>query len=48
MIASMQAGAGNNQYTRTFGVPVLVNKVAQLYGTKLGHTIDPMKEVLVT
>lgn len=46
MIASMQAG--NNQYTRTFGVPQLVNKIAQLYGTKLGRTIDPMKEVIVT
>ena len=40
--------AGNNQYCRTFGVPVLVKKIAEVYGAKLGRTINPMKEVLVT
>ena len=46
MIDAMNAG--HNQYTRTFGIPPLVNKVAQVYGPKLGREIDPMKEVLVT
>lgn len=46
MVAAMNAG--HNQYTRTFGVPALVNKVAEVYGPKLERTIDPMKEVIVT
>ena len=46
MIAAMEAG--HNQYTRTFGIPPLVNKIAEVYGEKLGRQIDPMKEVLVT
>ena len=46
MIVAMNAG--HNQYTRTFGVPVLVNKIAEVYGAKLGRTIEPMTEVLVT
>mmetsp|Transcript_24840 Transcript_24840/g.33252 ORF Transcript_24840/g.33252 Transcript_24840/m.33252 type:complete len:445 (+) Transcript_24840:43-1377(+) len=46
MTAAMQAG--HNQYTRTFGVPALVNKIAAVYGPKLGREINAMKEVLVT
>lgn len=44
--AAMQAGF--NQYTRAFGAPDLVNKIAEVYGAKIGRTIDPMKEVIVT
>lgn len=40
--------AGHNQYTRTFGIPHLVNKIAEVYGPKLGKTLDPMKNILVT
>jgi len=39
---------GHNQYTRTFGVPALVNKIAEVYGAKLGRSINAMKEILVT
>ena len=46
MIEAMNAG--HNQYARTFGVPVLCNKVAEVYGPKLGRTVDPMNEVLIT
>lgn len=46
MITAMRDG--HNQYTRTFGIPVLVNKIAEVYGPKLGREIDPMTEVLVT
>ena len=38
---------GHNQYTRSFGNPILVNKIAEYYGPKLGRTIDPMGEVVV-
>ena len=38
---------GNNQYTRTFGHPSLVHAIADIYGPKLGRTINPMTEVLV-
>ena len=48
MTASMQAGPQNNQYTRTFGIPPLVKKIAEVYGPKLGREIDPMNEVIVT
>ena len=44
--AAMQAG--HNQYTRTFGIPTLVNKIAEVYGPKLGREINAMKEILVT
>ena len=40
--------AGHNQYTRTFGTPALVNKIAEVYGGRIGRSLDPMKEVLVT
>lgn len=40
--------AMNNQYGRQFGHPTLVNKIAQVYGTKLNKTLDPMKNILVT
>ncbi len=46
MIAAMKAG--HNQYTRTFGVPALVNKIAEKYGPKLNRELDPMNEVMVT
>ena len=46
MTAAMQAG--HNQYTRTFGVPALVQKIAAVYGPKLGREVNAMKEVLVT
>lgn len=46
MIDAMNAG--HNQYTRTFGVPALVKKIAEIYGPKLGRELDPMKEVMVT
>ena len=39
---------GHNQYNRSFGVAPLVNKIAEVYGAKLGKTIDPMKDVLIT
>lgn len=39
---------GQNQYCRTFGHPLLVNKIAEHYGPKLGRKIDPIKEILVT
>ena len=48
MVEAMNAGPAYNQYTRTFGVPALVNKIAEVYGPKLGHSLDPMKEILVT
>ena len=38
---------GHNQYSRTFGHPILVNKVAEFYGKKLGRTIDPLNQVIV-
>ena len=38
---------GHNQYSRTFGHPLLVKKIAEVYGPKMNRTIDPMKEVLV-
>ena len=46
MVEAMDAG--HNQYSRSLGVPVLVNKIAEVYGAKLGRPIDAMKEVLVT
>jgi aspartate/methionine/tyrosine aminotransferase len=39
---------GHNQYPRVLGHESLVTAVADVYGKKLGRTIDPMKEVLVT
>ncbi len=39
---------GHNQYTKAFGNPLLVNKVAELYGPKLGRKLDPMSEVFVS
>ena len=46
MLTAMQAG--NNMYARAFGIPELVSKIAEVYGGKLGRTIDPMNEVIVT
>ena len=46
MVEAMDAG--HNQYSRSLGVPALVNKIAEVYGAKLGRPIDAMKEVLVT
>ena len=40
--------SGFNQYTRTFGQPELVRKVAEVYGPLLGREVDPMREVLVS
>ena len=39
---------GHNQYCRTFGHPLLIDKIAEHYGPKLGRNIDPIKEILVT
>ena len=39
---------GHNQYNRSFGVAPLVNKIAAVYGPKLGKELNPMKDVLVT
>eukprot|EP00347_Sterkiella_histriomuscorum_P019866 403340007 len=41
---------GHNQYSRTFGHPLLVQKVAEFYGKKLNliRKIDPLKEVIVS
>lgn len=46
MVAAMKAG--HNQYTRTFGIPCLVNKIAEVYGPKFNRELDPMTEVLVS
>ena len=47
MNKSMQTAA-NNQYGRSLGHPILVNKVAEVYGRRLNKTLDPMKNILVT
>ena len=47
MNTAMQTAA-NNQYGRSFGHPLLVKKVAEVYGKKLGKELDPMKNILVT
>jgi aspartate/methionine/tyrosine aminotransferase len=39
---------GHNQYSRSHGHPLLVNKVAEVYGKKLGVTIDQLKGVIVS
>ena len=39
---------GHNQYTRSFGHPLLVEKIAKIYGKKLGREIDPLNEILIT
>lgn len=39
---------GHNQYNRSFGVAPLVNKLAQVYGPRLGKELNPMKDILVT
>ena len=36
---------GHNQYTRSFGNPLLAQKIAEVYGKKLGRKIDPLNEV---
>ncbi len=38
---------GHNQYTRTFGNLILVEKLADFYGKKLGRQVDPLTEVIV-
>lgn len=38
---------GHNQYSRAFGNPLLANKVAEVYGKKLGRKIDPLNEVTI-
>lgn len=41
-------GEGHNQYTRTFGNPILVNKIAEFYSSKFGgRKINPLTEVIV-
>lgn len=39
---------GHNQYTRSFGHPALVNKIAEVYGRKFNRQLNPMKEVLAS
>ena len=39
---------GHNQYNRSFGVAPLVNKIAQVYGPRMGKELNPMKDILVT
>lgn len=39
---------GFNQNGRTFGEPILVNKIAEIFSKKLKHKIDPMNEVMVS
>jgi aspartate/methionine/tyrosine aminotransferase len=39
---------GQNQYCRSFGHPLLINKVAEVYGEKLKRQINPMTEVLIS
>ena len=46
MNKSMQTAA-NNQYGRSLGHPILMNKVAEVYGRRLGKTLDPMKNIVV-
>lgn len=38
---------GHNQYTRVQGHPLLVQKIAEVYGKKIGRTLDPWKEIIV-
>ena len=33
---------------RTFGEPILVNKIAEIYSKKMGRKIDPEREILVS
>ncbi|CDW83669.1 classes i and ii family protein [Stylonychia lemnae] len=39
---------GHNQYSRTFGHPILVQSVAEYYGKKLGQEINPLTQVIVS
>ena len=40
---------GNNQYTRTFGNPILTQKVAEIYGKgKLKRDINHLKEIIIS
>ena len=39
---------GQNQYCRSFGHPLLINKVAEIYGKKFQRQINPMTEVLIS
>jgi len=50
VVADTSAGVALHQYTRGFGHPRLVTAIAELYTRLLdiGHTIDPLSEVLVT
>jgi len=41
-------GEGHNQYGRCHGHPLLVQKVAEVYGRRLGAQIDPLKGVVVS
>lgn len=38
---------GHNQYARSFGHPLLAQKVAEFYGKKLSRKIDAMSEVMI-
>lgn len=50
VVADTSAGVALHQYTRGFGHPRLVTAIAELYTRLLdiGHSIDPLSEVLVT
>ena len=40
--------AGHNQYGRVYGEMLLVHKLAEVYGKKLGHKIKPTTEIMCT
>ena len=39
---------GHNQYCRSYGHPLLAQKVAEVYGAQLGAAVDPVKGVVVS
>jgi aminotransferase len=39
---------GYNQYTHTYGLPALREKLAQVYGKRYGIDLDPERNVLIT
>jgi len=50
VVTDTSQGVALHQYTRGFGHPRLVNAISALYSRLLdtGHTIDPLREVIVT